>query len=196
MSSPSVTAAEAVDSGARRRPMPPELSATILAVAAVLVGGILGMPVYGVFLGWAAASLARRGGIPSRVVLLCLAAGGVLGAATLAATAVVAPLLGPNAPEWLSAVLSLAVANPILILLGRLRAFAAVPAMFIGFSTLLAVHLGSTHELTDGLLGALLVASATNLAGVGVNWLGERMTRLHGPSGSPGAPPRDSRLKP
>lgn len=201
----SATSAEAPSPRARRnaapdaapgRSMAPEVSATILAVSAVIVGGVAGLPSYGIFLGWAAASLAQRGGISTAVLVRCLVAGGLLGTVCLAGGSAFALLLGSEAPAWLSAAVAIFIVNPLLILLGRSARFAAVPAMFIGFSSLLAIHLGSTLPLTDAVLGALLVALATNLAGVGVNWLGARMspgTKPH--AASPGAARPDSRLR-
>jgi hypothetical protein len=169
-------ASEQDDAGHRppRGPLPPEVSATVLAVSAVLLGGILTLPVYGVFLGWAAASFARHGRIRPAVLMRCLCTGGAFGAATLAGAARLSQLLSAEVPAWSGAVIAFAIANPVLILLGRSRAFGGVPAMFIGFSTVFAVHLGSTHALTDGIVGALLVALVTNIAGVGADWVGHR----------------------
>jgi len=166
------------DTGHRapRALLPPELAATVLAVSAVFLGGVLALPVYGVFLGWAAASFARHGRIRSAVLMRCLCAGGAFGAATLAGAAGLSQLLGADVPAWSGAVLAIAIANPVLILLGRSSAFGAVPALFIGFSTVFAVHLGSTHALTDSIAGALLVAMVANFAGVGADWVGNRMS--------------------
>lgn len=178
------------------RSMAPELSATILAVSAVIVGGVAGLPSYGIFLGWAAASLAQRAGIRSGVLVRCLVAGGALGTVCLLGTSALGVLFGAGAPAWVSAAVALVIVNPLLILLGRSARFAAVPAMFIGFSSLLAIHLGSTLPLTDSVLGALLVALATNLAGIGVNWLGARMSPGTKPRAAPpGAARPDSRLR-
>lgn len=186
----------AADDTAPSRSMTAEVSATILAVSAVVVGGVTGLPSYGVFLGWAAASLAQRAGIRSGVLVRCLIAGSALGTVCLLGSSALGVLLGPGVPAWVSAAVALVVVNPLLILLGRSVRFTAVPAMFIGFSSLLAIHFGSTLPLTGSILGALLVALATNLAGVGVNWLGTRMTPDTKPrAASRGAARPDSRLR-
>lgn len=157
--------------------LPPEVAATILAISTVLLGAVVGVPTFGIFLGWAAAALASSG-LATRMSVLgrCLVIGALFGAGTLAAQSVVGQLLGAEVPLWVSTVIVLAVANPLMILLGRTPAFGSVPGMFIGFSTVLAVHLVSAAPIAGNVLGALLVGAATNLTGLGFHWLNGRMT--------------------
>lgn len=160
------------------RALPPELAATILAVSAVLIGVLFDVPAYGIFLGWAAAGLAggnRTAGI--RVLGCCLVVGALFGAGTLAGQSALAQILGPGVPAWVCTVAVLAIANPLMVLLGRVPAFGSVPGMFIGFSTLLAVHLSDAAPISGSILGALLVSVAMNLTGLGFHWLNSRMTR-------------------
>lgn len=163
--------------GPSRRVLPPEIAATVLAISAVLLGALLGLPIYGIFLGWAAAGLAASNKSMSMPILgSCLVIGAAFGAATLTAQFALEQNLGPSVPQWACTVTALAIANPMMILLGRTRAFSSVPAMFIGFSTLFAVHLGSTAPITDNIIGALLVSVFMNLTGLGVHWTFGRLT--------------------
>ncbi|MDQ2660309.1 MAG: DUF1097 family protein [Actinomycetota bacterium] len=157
--------------------LPPEIAATILAISTVLLGAALGVPTFGIFLGWAAAALAS-GGRATRMSILgrCLVIGALFGAGTLAAQAALAQALGADVPLWVCTVIVLAIANPLMILLGRVPSFGSVPGMFIGFSTVLAVYLVDAAPISGNVLGALLVAASTNLTGLGFNWLNGRMT--------------------
>ncbi|MGP5071323.1 DUF1097 family protein [Arthrobacter rhombi] len=160
-----------------RQALPPEVAATVLAISAVLLGAFLGLPIYGIFLGWAAAGLAASNKTIRMPILgSCLVIGATFGAATLTAQFALEQILGPSIPQWVCTVTALAIANPMMILLGRTPAFSSVPAMFIGFSTLFAVHLGSTAPITDNLIGALLVSVFMNLTGLGVHWAFGRLT--------------------
>lgn len=154
-----------------RRGLPPELAATLLALSALLLGVIFHVPAFGIFFGWAAASLSF--GIPRArisVLMLCLSIGGTFGAATLAAQAALIPALGTSVPEWVSSLLTLAIANPLMIALGRHPRFSSVPGMFIGFSTLLAVHLGGFAPVPGSIPVSLLVVIATTLTGTTFVW--------------------------
>lgn len=164
--------------GRSRRVLPPEAAATVLAISAVMLGVLLELPIYGIFLGWAAAGLAGTSGTVSMPVLgRCLAVGAVFGAAVLSAQATLEQLLGPGVPLWVYTVAALAVANPLMVLLGRTPMFGSVPGMFIGFSTLFAVQLGSLTPMTNNILGALAVSMFTNLTGLAVHWAFGRLTR-------------------
>ncbi|MET0853981.1 MAG: DUF1097 domain-containing protein [Microterricola sp.] len=160
-----------------RLALPPEIAATLLAVSTVLLGAMLGLPTYGIFLGWAAAGLAGTGR-PARLPVLarCLAIGAVFGAGTLAATTALGTVLGPDVPQWVSAVAVLAIANPLMIMVGRAPALSSVPGMFIGFSTLFAVHLGNTAAISGDIVAALLVTVSMNLTGLAFYMLYNRLT--------------------
>lgn len=159
------------------RALPPEVAATILAVSATILGALLNLPIYGIFLGWAAAGLAGSSrGVPTRTLARCLAVGALFGAGALTAQAALGAALGPAVPMWVAAAAALATLNPLLILLGRTSAFRSAPAMFVGFSTLFAVNLGSTTPVTDSITGALCVGVLTNLTGLGCHRAFGRMT--------------------
>ncbi len=172
---------QAPTAGARagrfRLALPPEIAATMLAVSTVVVGALLGLPTYGIFLGWAAAGLAGTGR-PARLPVLgrCLAIGAVFGAGTLAATSALGTLLGPDVPQWVCAVAVLAIANPLMIVVGRAPAVSSVPGMFIGFSTLFAVYLGTTAPISGDIIAALLVTVSMNLTGLVFYVLYNRLT--------------------
>lgn len=165
--------------GQSRRVLPPEAAATVLAISAVMLGVLLDLPIYGIFLGWAAAGLAGTGGALRMPVLgRSLAVGAVFGAGVLSAQAALEQVLGPVVPPWAYTVAALAIANPLMILLGRTSMFGSVPGMFIGFSTLFAVQLGSSAPITDSILGALAVSVFMNLTGLAVHWAFGRLTGL------------------
>ncbi len=183
--------------GIGRRPprkVPPEIAATILAISTVLLGALIDVPTFGIFLGWAAAALAATHRAARMSTLAtCLVVGAVFGTGTLAAASGLEVILGPAMPPWVSTILVLAMANPLMILLGRATAFSAVPGMFIGFSTVLAVHLIGAAPISGNVFAALLVGAATNLIGLGFNWLNGRMTgRLR--ATNPGSVPADHTL--
>lgn len=158
------------DAGPTRGVLPAEAAATVLAISAVMLGVLLDLPIYGIFLGWAAAGLAGTGGLRMPVLGRSLAVGAVFGAGVLSAQAALEQALGPVVPPWAYTVAALAVANPLMILLGRTSMFGSVPGMFIGFSTLFAVQLGSSAPITDNILGALAVSVFMNLTGLAVHW--------------------------
>lgn len=163
--------------GRFRLALPPEIAATLLAVSTVVLGAALGLPTYGIFLGWAAAGLAGTGRATRLPVLgRCLAIGAVFGAGTLAATTALETVLGPDVPQWVSAVAVLAIANPLMIVVGRAPALSSVPGMFIGFSTLFAVYLGTTASISGDIIAALLVTVAMNLTGLVFYALYNRLT--------------------
>ena len=171
---------EPVSRGAMSRTrvlLPPEIAATILAISTVLLGAVLGVPTFGIFLGWAAAGLASSGRATRMFNLgTCLVIGALFGAGTLAAQAALAQVVGADVPLWVSTVIVLAVANPLMILVGRAPGLSSVPGMFIGFSTVLAVHLVGAAPISGNVLGALLLGASTNLVGLAFHWLNGRMT--------------------
>lgn len=174
-----------------RLALPPEVAATLLALSTVALGAFLNLPTYGIFLGWAAAGLAA-GNTGARIPVLgrCLVIGALFGAATLAGQLALEQLLGSAVPGWVCLVVVLAVANPLMIVLGRIPAFDSVPGMFIGFSTLLAVHLGGAAPISDSILGALVVSASMNLIGLGFYWLHNRLTGRRAVEPDSGAPTR------
>ncbi|WP_324650281.1 DUF1097 family protein [Georgenia sp. H159] len=166
-----------------RRVLPPEIAATILAVCATILGAVSGLPVYGVFLGWAAAGLAGGSrAVRTPVLVSCLTTGAVLGTGALAAASALGQIVGPDVPQWLGTVAALIVINPLMILLGRTRALTSVPAMFIGFSTLFAVHLGGTASTWEGMIGVLVATVLTNSIGVGCHRIFGHLTWSGGPA--------------
>ena len=169
-------AAAIVRDGRPRRALPPEVAATVLALSTVVLGAVFGVPTFGIFLGWAAAALASSGAAV-RMPLLgrCLAMGALFGAGTILVQSALGQILGTAVPQWLCALAALAIANPLLILLGRTAAFSAVPGMFIGFSTVFAVSLSGGTPISGSILGALVVSVLTNLTGVAFHWLYGRM---------------------
>ena len=184
----------AVDEPRPRVVLPPEIAATILAVSSVLLGALLDVPTFGIFLGWAAAALATTSRATRMSTLAtCLMVGALFGTGTIAGASALGAILGTAVPLWVSTILVLAVANPLMILLGRSTAFNAVPGMFIGFSTVLAVHLIEAAPISGNVLGALLVGAATNLIGLGFHWLNGRMTGRP-QAAKPGSMPADHTL--
>ncbi|RZU66860.1 uncharacterized protein DUF1097 [Microterricola gilva] len=168
---------EAGRAGRFRLALPPEIAATLLAVSTVALGALLGLPTYGIFLGWAAAGLAGTGR-PARLPVLarCLAVGAVFGAGTLAATSALESVLGPDVPQWVCAAVVLAVANPLMIMVGRAPALSSVPGMFIGFSTLFAVFFSNTAAVSGNIVAALLVTVSMNLTGLAFYLIYNRLT--------------------
>lgn len=163
--------------GRFRMSLPPEIAATVLALSTVVLGAVLGLPTFGIFLGWAAAGLSGTGKAARLSTLgSCLVVGAAFGAGTLAAQSALGTILGPDVPQWICAVAALAIANPLLILLGRLPRFSSVPGMFIGFSTLFAVFLSASAPVSGNIIMALLVTVAMNLTGLGFYRLYNRMT--------------------
>jgi hypothetical protein len=159
-----------------RMALPPEIAATVLAHSTVVLGALLGLPTFGIFLGWAAAGLSGAGRARLSILGSCLAIGAVFGAGTLAAQSALGDVLGPEVPQWICALAVLAIANPLLILLGRLPRLGSVPGMFIGFSTLFAVFLSGSAPVSGNIVMALLVTVSMNLTGLGFYWLYNRMT--------------------
>lgn len=188
------------DSSARARPrahrgLPPEIAATILALSAVALGALFSVPAFGIFFGWAAASLTV--GIPRaprRVLARCLVVGSLFGAGTLAAQAALTPMLGDDVPTWVLSLAVLAIANPLMIALGRIPAVGSVPGMFIGFSTILAVHLGGLAPVADSIVVSFLSSIATNLIGVTFVWIYARLTGAR-TAAAPRATEREPRLR-
>lgn len=167
-----------------RRGLPPEIAATILALSAVVFGALTGMPAFGIFFGWAAASLTF--GIPRarRMVLArCLLVGALFSAATLVAQDALTPVIEGRMPEWMLTVGVLAIANPLLIALGRIPALGSVPGMFIGFSTVLAVHLGGLAPVQNDIAMSLLTAIITTSIGVTFVWLYGQLTGARATTG-------------
>jgi len=162
----------------RRSGLPPEIAATILALSAVLGAVAFQVPAFGIFFGWAAATL--NSGIPRArrsTLAVCLVVGAAFGTGTLVAQAALLPLLGDTVPDWVGTVVALAIANPLMIALGRVPRFGSVPGMFIGFSTVLAIHLGGLAPVADSPVTSFLVAVATTLVGVSFLWVYGWMTR-------------------
>ena len=149
--------------------MPIEISATLLAASTIFIGGAsLNLPTWGIFLGWAAVSLS---GGPSRSSLFALGrtlpVGAVFALGTRWLQGFLAAAAGPAVPAWAPGLAAILVMNPVMLLLGRIRALSLVPGMFIGFSTVLATHFGNFGPAPGSIVAAFLCGLGMNLLGLG-----------------------------
>ncbi|WP_196810867.1 DUF1097 domain-containing protein [Arthrobacter sp. 35W] len=167
--------------------MPIEVSATLLAAFTIFIGGAsLNLPTWGIFLGWAAISLP---GGPSHSSLSALGrtlpVGAVFALGTLWLQGFLASTAGPSIPAWAPGLAAILVMNPGMLLLGRIRALSLVPGMFVGFSTVLATHLGHFGPVPGSIVAAFLCGLGMNLLGLGFACAAKAM--------SPAQPPGQSR---
>ena len=148
--------------------MPNEVFSSLLAATTAFIGGnLLNLPVWGIFIGWAATYLA---GGPNRatltklwpamaagstfalvIVLLDAEFGTVLGSSTMAKDAVLAVVIF--------------VVNTALMYAGRTRVLALVPGMFCGFASYFATVFGGFGFLPHNPLAAWLSAVLMNALG-------------------------------
>lgn len=148
--------------------MPNEVFSSLLAATTAFIGGnMLNLPVWGIFIGWAATYLA---GGPNRatltklwpamaagstfalvIVLLDAEFGTVLGSSTMAKDAVLAVVIF--------------VVNTALMYAGRTRVLALVPGMFCGFASYFATVFGGFGFLPHNPLAAWLSTVLMNALG-------------------------------
>ncbi|WP_051389309.1 DUF1097 domain-containing protein [Arthrobacter sp. 35W] len=173
--------------------MPIEASATLLAASTIFIGGAsLNLPTWGIFLGWAATMLA---GGPSRSTIAALGRTLVVGGLFALATLWLEGMLGSGLglPVWAAALVSILVMNPGMLLLGRWAPLSLIPGMFIGFSTVLATHLGHFGPVPGSILSVFVCGLAMNLLGIGFAAVamalsgGRRQRRSPTETQSPGA---------
>lgn len=150
--------------------IPNEVFSSILAASTAFIGGnLLNLPVWGIFVGWAATYLA---GGPNRATLakLCPA---MLAGSTFALVIVLidtqfGTVLGTG--RWpTDAVLALVifVINTLLMYSGRTRLLALVPGMFFGFASYFATMFGGFGFAPHNPFAAWLSVVAMNALGPG-----------------------------
>ncbi|WP_159706635.1 DUF1097 domain-containing protein [Arthrobacter sp. 18067] len=167
--------------------LPLEVTASVVAGLAVFVGLSTGLPVWGVFLGWA--SVFFVGG-PSSATLGMLGRTTALGTGfALLATALrqwLTAFAGLSSPSWVSAVLAILLINPCMIALGRLPSLSLIPGMFVGFATYTSTLPTATGEHSHAALFATAVSSlAANLLGLCLATLAAAISKpLTGPRGT------------
>ena len=125
--------------------MPNEIVCSLLAATTAFIGGnALHLPVWAIFIGWAATYLA---GGPGRATFArlypAMLAGSTFGLAVGLLDAALGTALGSGqlAQDVVLAVVILAV-NTVLMYSGRTRALTLVPGMFLGFASFFATSLG------------------------------------------------------
>jgi hypothetical protein len=171
--------------------IPLEGSATLLAASTIFIGGApLNLPTWGIFLSWAATSLC---GGPSRSSVVALGRtllmGAVFALATIWLQGLLASIAGPLIPDWGPGLVAILVMNPGMLLLGRIRALSLIPGMFIGFSTVLATHLGHFGPVPGSIAAAFISGLGMNLLGLGFAWVAVSMSRFTtGRNGADGGP--------
>ncbi|WP_427015797.1 DUF1097 domain-containing protein [Pseudarthrobacter sp. P1] len=154
--------------------MPMEASATVLAASTVFIGGaVLNLPIWGIFLGWAATSLC---GGPSRSSFTALGrtllVGALFALAAVWLQGFLASIAGPAIPAWVPLLASMLVMNP---------------GMFIGFSTVLATHLGHFGPRPGDIVAAFVCGLGMNLLGIGFAWAATAMSCPRGAEVEPDA---------
>ncbi len=125
--------------------IPNEIFSSVLAAATAFIGGnALNLPVWGIFIGWAATYLV---GGPTRATFAALypamAAGSTFALVIMLADSWLGTVLGEGRLVQ-DTVLALAilVVNTALMYSGRTRALALVPGMFLGFASYFATMFG------------------------------------------------------
>ncbi|MFL4476190.1 DUF1097 domain-containing protein [Paeniglutamicibacter sp. MACA_103] len=158
-----------------------EASATILAASTILIGSLnLNLPTWGIFLGWAATSLSGKlSRATAAAIARTLFGGAVCALAALSLQGALQAHLGNAFPSWTAAMLAIVTVNPLIILLGRLRAFSAIPVMFVGFSTVFATYHGHFGTVPGNPVSAFFWAITMNVVGIGFSWAAVAMTRTH-----------------
>lgn len=123
--------------------VPNEIVSSVLAATTAFIGGnALDLPVWGIFIGWAATFLA---GGPTRATFLRLwptmAAGSTFALVIVLLDGALEPASGQLAQDAVLAVIILVV-NTALMYSGRTRVLALIPGMFLGFASYFATVFG------------------------------------------------------
>lgn len=123
--------------------LPNEIISSILAATTAFIGGnALNLPVWGIFIGWAATFLA---GGPHRATMVKLwptmAAGSTFALVIVLLDTALKPTSGQLAQDAVLAV-AILVVNTALMYAGRTRALALIPGMFLGFASYFATMFG------------------------------------------------------
>jgi hypothetical protein len=141
----------------------------MLAATTVPLGALANLPTWGIFLGWAAASLAMASGTRGIWALVrALPMGALCAALTLMVQSAVFAVAVQSVavPQWIPALAVLVVINPFMILLGRTAWFSSVPGIFVGFSTVLAGHAGGFGPVPGSIGWAMATGAVMNLVGI------------------------------
>lgn len=165
-----------------RSPLPMEATATLLALSTILISSpTLNLPTWGIFLGWAATSLSGK---PTRATMGAIARTLVLGACCALATLLIQDLLMEQTtmpmPEWAATATAILLINPLMIFMGRFKTFAVVPGMFVGFSTVLATHVGGFGFAPGNPGSSFTCAIVMNIVGIGFSWAGAHFSHPGG----------------
>jgi hypothetical protein len=123
--------------------LPNEIVSSVLAATTAFIGGnALNLPVWGIFIGWAATFLA---GGPHRATLRRLwptmAAGSTFALVIVLLDGALEPASGQLAQDAVLAVIILVV-NTALMYAGRTRVLGLIPGMFLGFASYFATVFG------------------------------------------------------
>lgn len=158
---------------------PIEATATLLTISTLLLGDpTLNLPTWGIFLGWAATSLCGR---PTKATIgaigPALLVGGFFALLTLLLREALLTHSALNVPAWGATLIALTVINPLMLLLGRLKALSLVPGMFIGFSTVLATYFGGFGPGPENVLSAFIYGTTMNVLGIGFSWAAVTLSR-------------------
>lgn len=162
-----------------RSPLPMEATATLLALSTILISGpTLNLPTWGIFLGWAATSLCGKA---TRPIMGAIARTLFLGACCALATLLIQDLLMEQTtmpmPKWAATATAILLINPLMIFMGRFKTFAVVPGMFVGFSTVLAAHMGGFGFAPGNPGSSFICAIVMNMVGIGFSWSGAYFSR-------------------
>ncbi|GLZ45590.1 hypothetical protein Acsp06_17750 [Actinomycetospora sp. NBRC 106375] len=135
--------------------IPNEIFSSILAATTAFIGGnALHLPVWAIFIGWAATYLA---GGPQRATFRALyptmAAGATFALVIVLLDTALAPSDGQLAQNAVLALLILVV-NTALMYSGRTRLLALIPGMFLGFASYFATMFGGFGFAPENLLAA------------------------------------------
>jgi hypothetical protein len=177
--------------------LPNEIVSSILAATTAFIGGnALNLPVWGIFIGWAATFLA---GGPNRATLVrlwpAMAAGSTFALVIVLLDTALKPATGQWAQDAVLALIILVV-NTALMYAGRTRVLALIPGMFLGFASYFATMFGGfgfmpqnpwaawVSVLVMNALGPIFALVAHTIAARGRND-GETETRddAHGATG-------------
>jgi len=148
--------------------VPNEVTSSLLAATTAFIGGnVLNLPVWGIFIGWAATYLA---GGPNRATLTKLLPAMVAGSSFALVIVLLDNQFGTAfgiSTVAKDAVLALVifVINTALMYAGRTRALALVPGMFCGFASYFATVFGGFGFLPHNPLAAWLSVVLMNALG-------------------------------
>lgn len=156
-----------------------EATATLLALSTILISSpTLNLPTWGIFLGWAATSLCGKA---TRAIMGAITRTLFLGACCALATLLIQDLLMEQTampmPEWAATAAAILLINPLMIFMGRFKTFAVVPGMFVGFSTVLATHMGGFGFAPGNPGSSFICATVMNVVGIGFSWAGAYFSR-------------------